>query len=147
MQAALVLKTEESYEIKPSDLWYSDRKSYGPEEVGKSREMHQEQHGFETLNGSGVVTGKLYGGCVESIYDAFTGASFEDEPLVYEKYNIFPTEDEWKEKRPTPLSKHKLIKSSASFGSTPNWRNVAQASNVLDPVRALNLFVSIKIPR
>jgi len=89
---------ESSFEIKSSQVWYSDRKSYGPEEVGKSREMHQEQHGFETLNGSGVVTGKLYGGCVESIYDAFTGASFKDEPLVYEKYNIFPTEDEWKEK-------------------------------------------------
>ena len=89
---------ESSFEIKSSSVWYSDRKSYGPEEIGKSREAHQEEHGFETLNGSGVVTGNLYGGCIESIYDAFTGASFEDEPSVYEKYGIFPTEEEWKEK-------------------------------------------------
>ena len=90
--------SEESYEIKPSPVWYSDRKSYGPEEIGKPRELHEETHGFETLNGKGSVTGKLYGGCIESIYDAFTGASFEDEPSVYEKYGIFPTEEEWKEK-------------------------------------------------
>ena len=89
---------ESNFEIKSSPVWYSDRKSYGPEEVGKPREAHQELHGFETLNGSGTVTGKLYGGCIESIYDAFTGASFEDEPSVYEKYGIFPTEEEWKEK-------------------------------------------------
>ena len=90
--------SEESFEIKPSPVWYSDRKSYGKEEIGKPRESHPETHEFETLNGSGIVTGKLYGGCIESIYDAFTGASFEDEPSVYEKYGIFPTEDEWKEK-------------------------------------------------
>ena len=89
---------EDGFEIKASPLWYSDRKSYGPEEIGKPREKHQEEHGFETLNGSGVVTGKLYGGCIESIYDAFTGTSFEDEPSVYEKYGILPTEEEWKEK-------------------------------------------------
>ncbi len=89
---------EDGFEIKASPLWYSDRKSYGPEEIGKPREKHQEKHGFETLNGSGVVTGKLYGGCIESIYDAFTGTSFEDEPSVYEKYGILPTEEEWKEK-------------------------------------------------
>lgn len=89
---------EEGFEIKASPIWYSDRKSYGPEEIGKARESHKETHGFETLNGSGVVTGKLYGGCIDSIYDAFTGASFEDEPYVYEKYHIFPTDDELKEK-------------------------------------------------
>ena len=90
--------SEESYEIKPSPVWYSDRKSYRADQLGIPRISHKEVHGYETLNGSGSVTGKLYGGCIESIYDAFTGASFEDEPSVYEKYNIFPTEDEWKEK-------------------------------------------------
>lgn len=89
---------EPGFEITSSPVWYSDRKSYGAEEVGKPRESHKEEHGFETLNGSGIVTGKLYGGCIESIYDAFTGASFEGEPAVYEKYGIFPTEEEWKEK-------------------------------------------------
>ena len=89
---------EDGYEITSSPVWYSDRLSYGVEEVGKARTIHNEEHGFETLNGSGVVSGKLYGGCIESIYDAFTGATYSDEPQVYEKYNIFPTVEEWKEK-------------------------------------------------
>ena len=89
---------EDGYEITVSPIWYNDRESYGVEEVGKPRKANEEKHGFEVLNGKGIVTGKLYGGCIESIYDAFTGSSFEDEPVIYEKYHIFPTEDEWKEK-------------------------------------------------
>jgi len=91
-------KNELNYEITSSPYWYSDRKSYGIEQIGIPREKHIETHGFETINGSGIVTGKLYGGCIESIYDAFTGASFDDEPAIYEKYDIFPNEEEWKEK-------------------------------------------------
>ena len=91
-------KSEDGFEIKSSPIWYSDRKSYGIEEVGKPRESHKEVHGFEVLNGSGTVTGKLYGGCIESIYDAFTGNTYSDEPSIYEKYGIFPTDEEWKEK-------------------------------------------------
>lgn len=88
----------EPFEIKSSPVWYSDRKSYGQEEIGIPRESHQEEHGYELLNGHGIRTGKLYGGCIESIYDALTGATFGDEPSVYNKYQIFPTEEEWKEK-------------------------------------------------
>ena len=89
---------ENGFEIKSSPIWYSDREDYSASQVGKPRIPHKELHGYETLNGSGIVKGKLYGGCIESIYDALTGASFEDEPLIYEKYNIFPTEEEWTEK-------------------------------------------------
>lgn len=102
---------EDSFEITSSPIWYSDRESYGESEIGKPRIAHQESHGFETLNGSGIVTGKLYGGCIESIYDAFTGALFPDEPSVYEKYNIFPSSDEWKEKV--------LFLETSEVGATP----------------------------
>ena len=64
----------EPFEIKSSPVWYSDRKSYGIEEVGIPRKSHKEEHGYELLNGRGIKTGKLYGGCIESIYDALTGA-------------------------------------------------------------------------
>lgn len=89
---------EDGYEITSSPIWYSDRESYGIEELGKPRIAHQESHGFETLNGNGTVIGKLYGGCLESLYDALTGALYPDEPLVYEKYEIFPSAEEWQEK-------------------------------------------------
>ncbi len=91
-------KNEPSFEIKSSPVWYSDRASYGPEEVGKPRDAHQEQHGYEILNGNGVVTGKLYGGCIESLYDAYTSERYGNENEVYTKYNILPTIEEWQEK-------------------------------------------------
>ena len=91
-------KDENEFQIKPSPVWYSNRKSYDVNELGKPRIAHKETHEFETLNGSGIITGKLYGGCIESIYDALTGATHGDEQLVYEKYQILPTNSEWQEK-------------------------------------------------
>lgn len=102
---------EEGFEITSSPVWYSDRSDYGITEIGHPRIAHNETHGFETLNGNGTINGKLYGGCIESIYDALTGTSYSDEAAVYEKYNILPTDEEWSEKilfletseeRPTP---------------------------------------------
>lgn len=88
----------DSFEITSSPVWYMDRKSYGEEELGKPREEVKEAHGFETLNGSGIAKGKLYGGCIESLYEAYVGGRYEDEAEVYKKYNILPSADEWKEK-------------------------------------------------
>ncbi len=111
-------KYEESFQITSSPIWYSDRKSYSANELGKPRIAHQEIHGFETLNGSGIITGKLYGGCIESIYDALTGIRYGDESLVYEKYKILPTNAEWQEKilfletseeRPTPQTLETML--------------------------------------
>jgi len=90
--------TEDSYEIKSSPIWYSDRESYGEEQLNIPRVSHKEEHGYETLNGSGVVTGKLYGGCIESLYDAMTGERYSDEKEITKKYNILPTKEEWQEK-------------------------------------------------
>lgn len=89
---------DSNYEIKSSPVWYKERDSFGVEEVGKPRICCKEEHGFEVLNGSGKITGKLYGGCIESIYDDFTGHRYGEEPQIFEKYKIFPTDEEWKEK-------------------------------------------------
>ena len=125
------LKNESGFEITSSPFWYSDRKSYGIEEVGKPRDIHTETHGFETVNGSGVITGKLYGGCIESIYDAFTGASFKDEPSVYEKYSIFPTDEEWKEKI--------LFLETSELGATPE-----ELEKMLIEFKNRNIFNLVK---
>ena len=89
---------EKPYEIKSSPIWYLDRDSYGPEQLGKPRIVKEEKHGFEVLNGNGLVNGKLYGGCLDSFYDIFTGERYGDENIIYEKYNILPTLQQWKEK-------------------------------------------------
>ncbi len=88
-------KEEEKFEIVSSPIWYSDRKSYGREELGKPREVHDEKHHYEVLNGSGVVHGRLYGGCIESLYNAMTSPEAK---MIYDKYEIFPTEKEWQDK-------------------------------------------------
>lgn len=102
---------EEGFAITSSPVWYEDRASYDASELGKERVSHNEEHGYEVLNGEGVKTGLLYGGCIESLYDAMTGHTFPDEKEVYEKYHILPSDTEWKEKilfletseeRPTP---------------------------------------------
>lgn len=89
---------EDSFAISSSEQWYEERKNFSPAEMGTPRISHREEHGYELLNGSGVVSGKLYGGCVESFYDAMTGAIYRDEPDIIEKYAILPTAEQWREK-------------------------------------------------
>ena len=89
---------ENGFEILSSPIWYGDRENYGIEEMGKPRKVYQETHGFETLNGNGIVTGKLYGGCLDSLYNIYTGNRYGDESKIYKKYKILPTLEEWKEK-------------------------------------------------
>lgn len=96
----LLFDDNENVEIVSSPVWYSDRESYGIEQIGTSRIIHEEQHGFELLNGSGIVTGTLFGGCIDTIYNAYTGKRFDAkfiyEPDVVNKYNIMPTMEEYK---------------------------------------------------
>lgn len=91
-------ENEDSYEIKSSPVWYMEREDFTPSAVGTPRIMKKEEHGFEVLNGNGIVTGKLFGGCIESLYDAYTGERYGEENKVYEKYHLLPTLEEWKEK-------------------------------------------------
>ncbi len=105
---------ENSFEITSSPVWYLDRESYGIEQLGIPRKQKEETHGYETLNGSGTHSGKLYGGCMESLYDAFVGNSCD----VYEKYHLLPSDEEWQEKilfletsesKPTPEELEKML--------------------------------------
>lgn len=89
---------EDSFSIDSSDVWYNDRESYDKSQIGVSRKVNKEMHGYEILNGSGLKSGRLLGGCIDSIYEAMTGSKFKDEALICDKYAIVPTVDEWKDK-------------------------------------------------
>lgn len=84
---------EPAFEIVSSPVWYYDRDSYEELQIGIPRKSVKEEHGFETISGGGVVKGTLYGGCIESIYEALVGESAS----VYQTYQIFPKEEEWQE--------------------------------------------------
>ena len=89
---------EEKYEIVSSPIWYNDRENYGKEQLGIPRLSNEEKHGYEVLNGNGKVTGKLYGGCLDSLYDIYTSERYGNENDIYVKYDILPTIEEWKGK-------------------------------------------------
>ena len=94
----MFMKDSDSYEIESSDIWYIDREDFSPAQIGVPRVSVLEKNGYEVLNGNGIVRGELYGGCIESLYDAMTGSSYAEEKEIIEKYNILPTLEEWKGK-------------------------------------------------
>ena len=97
-------------EITPSDVWYEERTEFAPEKVGTMTTSHPNQ-GFELLQGPSVFSGKILGGCVDSMYDFFDGERYKDMPVLCEKYHLFPDAKDWEgriilletsEEKPTP---------------------------------------------
>ncbi len=97
-------------EITPSDVWYEERKSFTPEQVGVALPPRP-NGGFELLQGAPVFSGKILGGCIDSMYDMFNGDRYADMPLLCRTYGLFPEAEDWKgrillletsEEKPTP---------------------------------------------
>ena len=82
-------------EIRPGNVWYEQRESFTPEQVGKQLPAHPD-HGFELLQGPPVFSGKILGGCIDSLYDMFNGDRYADMPLLCKKYHLFPDPEDWK---------------------------------------------------
>ena len=105
-----LIRTGTIREITPSDVWYEERLAFTPDRVGTRTPSHPNQ-GFELLQGAPVFSGKILGGCIDSMYDIFNGDLYEDMPLLCEKYRLFPGKEDWKgriilletsEEKPTP---------------------------------------------
>ena len=94
----MFFQNKKSYSIESSPVWYMEREDFGPDQVGIPRKRKQEKHGYEVLNGKGKVTGKLFGGCIESLYDIYTSERYGEENKVYKKYKLLPTLEEWSER-------------------------------------------------
>lgn len=82
-------------EITPSEVWYKERENFEPEQIGKQLPAHADR-GFELLQGRPVFSGKILGGCIDSLYDFFDGERYADMPVLCEKYHLFPDLDDWK---------------------------------------------------
>lgn len=85
-------------DIRPSKVWYEERRDFSKAAVGTERVTHREGHGFELLQGSERFRGELLGGCLESLYDILSSARYADQREICERYHIFPSLDEWKGK-------------------------------------------------
>ena len=84
-------------EIRPSDVWYEERKDWSPAAIGTLKVKHENQ-GFQLLQGDSVFEGKILGGCLESFYDLFNASRYSDSVALCEKYKLFPKLSDWKGK-------------------------------------------------
>ncbi len=115
----------DSYEIISSDIWYEERVDFSRAAIGTERVAHKEERGFELLQGREVFEGRLLGGCLESLYDIISQNRYADEAAVCEKYEIFPSKEEWQgkilfietcEEKPAPDIFEKEIEALKSSG-------------------------------
>ncbi len=90
-----LIETGAIREIRPSALWYAERKEFSPDLVGRALPPRPNQ-GFELLQGAPVFSGKILGGCIDSIFDMFDGERYADMPELCQKYHLFPDAEDWR---------------------------------------------------
>ncbi len=90
-----LIRTGTIREIRPSALWYEERSSYGPEQLGTSPVSHPDR-GFELLQGPPVFSGRILGGCIDSMFDLFDGGRYGDMPVLGRQYELFPPLEDWR---------------------------------------------------
>lgn len=111
-------------EIRPSDIWYEERRSFDESQIGVSRAFHKNE-GFKLLQGPAVFSGKILGGCIDSIYDIFNNDRYEDSVSLCNKYGLFPALDDWRgrillletsEEKPIPEEYEKMLRVLKEYG-------------------------------
>lgn len=84
--------------ISSSPIWYEEREEYSLNSLGQARRKHKETKGHQVLYGTGKVSGRLLGGCLESLSDGYSGSRYPEQKRIYEEYQLMPTLAEWKGK-------------------------------------------------
>ena len=92
-----LIETGAIREITPSPVTYDERTSFGEDQVGVPRVSHANEP-FAHLQGAPVFSGKILGGCLDTIYDMFDGTRYPDAPEIACRYGLFPSADEWRGK-------------------------------------------------
>ncbi len=106
-------------EITPSDIWYESRIDFSKEQMGVKLKAHK-NNGFELLQGSSVFCGKIFGGCIETVFDMLNGEWYKESPVLCQKYGLFPDVDFWK-------GKILLLESSEEKISPQKYRKALEA--------------------
>ncbi|MBO4903337.1 MAG: LD-carboxypeptidase [Lachnospiraceae bacterium] len=111
-------------EIHPSDVWYEERTCFDESQTGVPRIRH-ENGGFELLQGDPVFSGKILGGCIDSMYDVFHNDRYGDSVSLCEKYKLFPSVEDWtgrilllesSEEKPQPALYEKMLLALKDYG-------------------------------
>lgn len=116
----------ETWKIRPSNIWYEERTDFSRKALGTERISHKEIYGYELIQGCDIFEGELLGGCLDSIYDILSSTRYEDEREICERYHLFPSQEEWKEKimfletseeKPTPALVRKMLMAIEKTGA------------------------------
>lgn len=119
-----LINTGKIKEIYPSDVWYNEREDFSEKAIGISMKEHHNS-GFELLRGNAKFEGQILGGCLETIFDIFDNSRYEDTVSLCQKYNLFPSLNEWEnkillletsEERPKPELFRKMILKLQEYG-------------------------------
>ena len=119
-----LIRTGRIREITPSNVWYGEREDFTPEQVGKQLPARPNQ-GFELLQGPPLFSGKILGGCIDSMYDFFHDDRYADMPALCRKYQLCPDSKEWEgyilllessEEKPTPEKYQRALESLKETG-------------------------------
>lgn len=121
--------------IEPSEVWYEERKDFSPAALGTKRVCHKETLGYVAINKpQSPVEGKLFGGCIDVIYDLLSGVRHPLAKEYCDKYQIFPKnldfyEDkilflETSDSKPTPVEFENQIQTLLNL-------NVIQSSRAI----------------
>ena len=81
----LLFKVHEKYEIKKCDYWTNEFIPWCEENINRAKTKIKDPKGYEIIQGSGKVTGKLLGGCLDAI-------------PMYIGTGVWPSLEEWKNK-------------------------------------------------
>ena len=92
-----LLRTGTIREVTPSDVWYESRTDFSHAQVGIAPAAHPD-NGFQLLQGNPVFFGEILGGCLDTLYDFFDDTRYADMPPLCQKYGLFPTAKDWREK-------------------------------------------------
>ena len=89
-----LLRTGTIRRVKPSEVWYEGRADYSPARLGTPLPAHPAE-GWKLLQGPPVFSGKILGGCLDTIHDFFDGERYADMPALCQKYGLFPGAADW----------------------------------------------------
>ena len=81
-------------EVRPSPVWYRERECFDASQLGVALPALPDM-GFELLQGSPRFSGKILGGCIDSMFDCFDGTRYADMPALCKEYGLFPSAEDW----------------------------------------------------
>lgn len=110
--------------IVPSSIWYDARQDFSAAAIGTEMPSH-ENTGFELLQGRPVFSGKILGGCIDTLFDLFDGERYSDSPALCSQYELFPDLDDWRgkillletsEEQPSPERYRRMVRTLKQTG-------------------------------